>query len=71
MNNLYAIYREINSTTGVEFVATGSFVSCDETNLIVGKASALEIYSLTQVDADQVFYYFFNICYSLKNQLFL
>lgn len=55
MNNLYAIYREVNPTTGVEFTATGSFIACDETNLIVCKASELEIYSLTQIDIDQVF----------------
>lgn len=59
MNNLYALYREVNPTTGVEFTATGSFIACDETNLIVCKASELEIYSLTQIDIDQVFYYHF------------
>lgn len=56
MENLYSIYREYNPTSSVEFALTASFISKDEINLIIGKTSVLEVYSVISIDNDEVFF---------------
>ncbi|KAJ1490263.1 hypothetical protein T484DRAFT_1777842 [Baffinella frigidus] len=50
MASLYAVLREQHPPTAAHLCATGSFRNPDEVNLIVAKASSIEVYALPKED---------------------